>query len=635
MKTSYNRNNLFADLSLYVLIEGLHTWMVDEPEDADYYFRPYLLLLIETNSLALIDFYLAKQEPSPEMIMTFLTNAMKGKVTIPDPKMKPFKPKMVTFESDALYQSLKHDLADLGIKSKLGHRTVQLASIMHDIKNSTPHFRENTLPGLLSSGKITPKQARAFYQAANDFFFQYPWEYFDNDDYLWIEVPSIKKGFVVTVMGEAEVEYGLALFKSPEQALAIEDPQSEEFDIPYGGYHTMSYNEPPYYSTYDLDYITANALSVPGKTLIPTPQIYYKTKNSRPDATMLLWYEAAMKAIPIFIDQHRQALAERSADAIEAQITVPTSQQERLVIIRKPAFDRADFPSWEDQGRPAGSRPSVTVNPVEYMGNLAEMVEELEGVTTPANQKKAQDLIYDAWENRDQEGRIKLAKKALKLWPDCADAYNVLADEAAGSPQERLDYYAKGIEAGKRALGEAFLADEENVGYYWGMLETRPYMRALQGTAQVYYEWRRYQKAEEIYKHMLTLNPSDNQGVRYTLMEIYLTLQKFDEAQALMERYDEDSPDFIYTKALISFKEKGDCEESRALLLDAFERNDYVPAFLSLRERINFSDTPYITFGEKDEAVDFARRHLKFWRHVPGALAWLEKIADEEGLLPD
>jgi len=42
---------------------------------------------------------------------------------------------------------------------------------------------------------------------------------------------------------------------------------------------------------------------------------------------------------------------------------------------------------------------------------------------------KAQDLMYKAFESHDPMERVELAKKALELSPDCADAYALLAEQ--------------------------------------------------------------------------------------------------------------------------------------------------------------------------------------------------------------
>jgi hypothetical protein len=99
---------------------------------------------------------------------------------------------------------------------------------------------------------------------------------------------------------------------------------------------------------------------------------------------------------------------------------------------------------------------------------------------TPLEQ--AQELVYDAYESDSARERVRLAKEALALSADCADAYVLLAEETARTPQEAAVLYTQGVAAGERALGEA--AFEDDAGMFWGILETRPYMRARLGLAQ-------------------------------------------------------------------------------------------------------------------------------------------------------
>ena len=126
--------------------------------------------------------------------------------------------------------------------------------------------------------------------------------------------------------------------------------------------------------------------------------------------------------------------------------------------------------------------------------------------TTPLEQ--AQDLIYEAFETESSRKRVQLAKKALKVSPDCADAYVLLAEESAKSLQEAKDLYEKGVQAGERALGEE--AFEEEAGHFWGILETRPYMRAREGLATCLWELGEREEAIKHFWQMLELRASAN-----------------------------------------------------------------------------------------------------------------------------
>jgi hypothetical protein len=110
---------------------------------------------------------------------------------------------------------------------------------------------------------------------------------------------------------------------------------------------------------------------------------------------------------------------------------------------------------------------------------MQQLVAGLQGQAqqdTPLGQ--AQALMYRAFEEPDEQRQVQLAHDALAISPDCADAYVLLAEHAT-SRKEALRLYEQGVAAGERALGpEAFQRD---VGHFWGILETRPYMRARLG----------------------------------------------------------------------------------------------------------------------------------------------------------
>ena len=69
---------------------------------------------------------------------------------------------------------------------------------------------------------------------------------------------------------------------------------------------------------------------------------------------------------------------------------------------------------------------------------------------------------------------MELAREALVLWPDCVDAYVLLA-QAAASLEEARELLEEGVAAGERALGRRVFA-EEDAGDFWLIFETRPYM---------------------------------------------------------------------------------------------------------------------------------------------------------------
>jgi len=241
--------------------------------------------------------------------------------------------------------------------------------------------------------------------------------------------------------------------------------------------------------------------------------------------------------------------------------------------------------------------------------------------------ERAQDLIYEAWEAHSLEAGVALARRALEVSPDCADAYVYLAAHTARSHREAMDLYQKGIEAGERALGEEFF--QENAGYFWGILETRPYMRARASLAQCLWEAGRSEESFAHYWELLRLNPNDNQGLRYLLLPRLIEMGRDAEAERLFKSYQDDAMAvWLYSKALLDFRAGGDGPKARKSLKAALKENPHVPPYLLGAKRLSRSLPAFYGFGDENEAILYVHEAKKGWRKSQGALAWLGAHAD-------
>jgi len=233
---------------------------------------------------------------------------------------------------------------------------------------------------------------------------------------------------------------------------------------------------------------------------------------------------------------------------------------------------------------------------------------------------KAQDLVYDAWEEKSAKRRSELARQALELWPDCADAYCVLAEEAT-TPDEERRMLEAAVAAGERAIGpEPFKKD---VGRFWGIHATRPYMRARFLLANFLWNEEESEAAIKHARELLRLNPRDNQGVRHSLVGWLLACGNDRAAVVLLDRHNEDSACWNYARALLEFRTWGDTDRAREKLERAFESNGILPEYLiALRpEPGELSDNSSLEIDE--EAVLAASDLGEPWQMTPGALDWL------------
>jgi len=235
---------------------------------------------------------------------------------------------------------------------------------------------------------------------------------------------------------------------------------------------------------------------------------------------------------------------------------------------------------------------------------------------------EAQEIMYDAWEAPTRQRAVALARKALEVCPDCADAYSLLAEEAAESLEEAIELYRKGVEAGERTLGKKTF--KEDVGHFWGLLETRPYMRARAGLAQCLWEAGQREEAVTHCWGLLRLNPNDNQGIRDLLMPCLIELGRDEDAEKLFKQFEEDCMAiWMYSRALLDFRKHGDSPAADKSLKAALDENRHVPPYLLGRKKMPRILPGYYGFGDDNEAVLYAYGNRAAWKATPGALEWL------------
>lgn len=240
-----------------------------------------------------------------------------------------------------------------------------------------------------------------------------------------------------------------------------------------------------------------------------------------------------------------------------------------------------------------------------------------------SRREQADRLMDQAFETDDPDQQVALALEALEISADCAEAYLLLADDAANAEQA-LQLLEQGVAAAARVIGEDGF--REYAGEFWGFIETRPYMRARLGLADCLLDMGRVEDAIEHYREMLELNPNDNQGIRYRLAAVLAESDRLDELESLLKTYEDDySADWVYTRALLTFKREGDTETARNQLMAAEQMNSHVPSYLTGTKPLPRELPEYISLGEESEAVSFVAGAMPAWRTTPGAIPWLRK----------
>lgn len=606
-------------------------------DDNGQHVRPYIVIAIEKKHEYVLGSNLMAHVPQEEDVLESLLAIMLE--PIPSAREKPYRPRRIEFDPHELAKALSEPLLDLEIKSVKAHHTAIVDYVTHELESTLGGDEEDT-PGLLSAEGVTPDLVGDFFAAAADFYRAEPWVLLSNDDVLAIQTEPDADPWYVLIMGQGGVDYGLLLYRRWEDLERASTAEDAYECIPSEGWHSVSF-EPGYHIPLDdFDAVERYSWEVADEMAYPFPAIFEREQVHRPPREELLLLEKLMRAIALFTRDQLPTIGVSVDKPIDVDLTIPSHEGETRLHVRYPGgliqketrryrleMPKSGLEETEAQMDPS-SQPIPDRRAME--GMLAGLVFDEDEALLDSSVQQAQSLMYRAWDEPDPEARIAYAHKALEISPDCADAYVLLAEEQAESLKEALANFHAGVKAGERALGEAYF--EENAGYFWGLLETRPYMRALQGLANCLWEMGRTEEAQRHYEEMLRLNPNDNQGIRYTLLDLYLEAGLDGEGREMIERFSEDrSAHMLYARALIMYRIEGASSKAEQALRAAIESNHHIPDYLLGRKRIPVQLPEIIGLGDENEAAAYAAAELNYWRRTTNAVQWLQEVTEAGG----
>ncbi|WP_313640290.1 SEC-C metal-binding domain-containing protein [Paenibacillus sp. FSL K6-0276] len=261
----------------------------------------------------------------------------------------------------------------------------------------------------------------------------------------------------------------------------------------------------------------------------------------------------------------------------------------------------------------------------EYgMGGAEEELLLLNVSGSPKDQEQA--LLQKAMETNSSKRRIQLAEAALEVYPDSPDAYLILAEEAENETDARA-FLKAGMDAGERELGEAFFA--ENKGLFWGLHETRSYIRICKSYADSCWFSGNAEEAAKTLEHILALNPEDNTGARYLLTAAYLYSNKLTETEHVLEKFGKDAAATVaYDRMVLEYKKNGITSQLKMLYRVARNVNKHVPDYLLGIKRLPHNLPDFVGMGDANEAIEYVIVHSRLWTSLPDLLKWMLKQQD-------
>ncbi|MBN1190796.1 MAG: tetratricopeptide repeat protein, partial [Dehalococcoidales bacterium] len=201
---------------------------------------------------------------------------------------------------------------------------------------------------------------------------------------------------------------------------------------------------------------------------------------------------------------------------------------------------------------------------------------------TLSKRRKAEvtlDEGLEILEQGDEETAGRYFFKSIEIDPTFADGYNHLGNIAWRKDdwKQALVLYQKAFESARPEV------EKIPEGDFWLMLETRPYMRALDGLGLTYWKLGNLDESLRIFRQMLQLNPNDNQGVRYLIGPLYHQKGDLEKAISWYQR-NGDNPHILFNFGLALFQQNK-LQKAAEVLINAIFSNPYIAPFL-LEEKL-------------------------------------------------
>ena len=184
---------------------------------------------------------------------------------------------------------------------------------------------------------------------------------------------------------------------------------------------------------------------------------------------------------------------------------------------------------------------------------------------TEKTAKTSDDFLELAMDAEDDAQALKYARKALKLDPNNLDAEMIVASVGSKDPFDELSKIKSVVSHGDTLMKKRGHFDED-VGDFWGILETRPYMRAKASYVDSLITMRMFRKAAAECEDMIRLCNNDNLGMRSRLIALYACLEEEEAALALYEKYKENDESVMLLALSILYFKLNDYEKAEKYL---------------------------------------------------------------------
>uniref|UniRef100_A0A2K5K510 Suppressor of tumorigenicity 7 protein-like n=1 Tax=Colobus angolensis palliatus TaxID=336983 RepID=A0A2K5K510_COLAP len=242
-------------------------------------------------------------------------------------------------------------------------------------------------------------------------------------------------------------------------------------------------------------------------------------------------------------------------------------------------------------------------------------------------------VMQKAWRERNPPARIKAAYQALELNNDCATAYVLLAEEEATTIVDAEKLFKQALKAGETIYRQSQQCQHQSPQHEAQLRrDTNVLVYIKRRLAMCARKLGRIREAVKIMRDLMKeFPPLTMLNIHENLLESLLELQAYADVQAVLAKYDGDSP---FTSMILEPKTSSEKTASRRGLSTAeinaveaihraVEFNPHVPKYLLEMKSLILPPEHILKRGDS-EAIAYAFFHLQHWKRIEGALNLLQ-----------
>ena len=228
---------------------------------------------------------------------------------------------------------------------------------------------------------------------------------------------------------------------------------------------------------------------------------------------------------------------------------------------------------------------------------------------------KAYKLLEEVHETDDDKKREKLLKKVLEIYPDCLEAKLILAGRLE-RPIKVIQEYGKSLNEEKARLTKDGYFNKDNIGIFYGIYETRPYITGMFSLANIYANAGMIGRSIQVCKEILRLNKNDNTGTRYILMGLYAFMENINSMKKLHNKFKEENLHMLIP-FLIYYYKIGNYKEALKYLDRIKKVNKYFVQYFKDEKDIDVVLPPMYRIGDESEIDDVVAELEFLFNTVP------------------